>query len=530
MTNEGNLFGFFIDVLFIVFTISTLFVCTNAEGGEVDLFQQIHLSLLNTNDDYFVTFHSGFSTPFVVVTWVTMKVSEEPMVIYSATEQTSRKKLRATTHTYSEGDWKGFIHSVVLTDLQPAMRYDYSVGDASWDLWSPLFHFYSPPSPTQHLHKSRMASVAIFGDAGIFNASIQFYSFLQQNKSIDFVLHIGDFGYSLKRGIKWTVDNSAYGRDKQEAWDIWFRLIQPIAAYKPYMAALGNHEGYPFDYNFIPFSNRFRLPGSNGGLWYWFEYSNFHFVVLSSEHNYSKGSEQYRWLDRHLFTFTRLQNQGRATTTSRTNTQAEDESERNFYSSNDERYEVMWLIVIVHRSMYSSAISQGSILLLRRELEPLLSKYGVDLVLCGHDHSYERTHPVIDAKPVFLEANGNYSKSCGVDIPPIHLRAGTAGIELPEEWYPQPEWSAYRGNTSYGYIRLSSLDTYILRSEFVSIDGFVKDTIHVFKDPRKCLMVDISHHGVNELPAFVPLHVIEVWLLMLVVPLLLLMLLYLSRP
>jgi acid phosphatase type 7 len=32
--------------------------------------------------------------------------------------------------------------------------------------------------------------------------------------------------------------------------------------------------------------------------------------------------------------------------------------------------------------------------------EPLFLKYGVDLVLNGHMHCYERTLPVINAKPV----------------------------------------------------------------------------------------------------------------------------------
>lgn len=38
------------------------------------------------------------------------------------------------------------------------------------------------------------------------------------------------------------------------------------------------------------------MPGASSGFWYWFDYSSIHFVALSSDHNYSRGSEQYKWL------------------------------------------------------------------------------------------------------------------------------------------------------------------------------------------------------------------------------------------
>jgi hypothetical protein len=38
--------------------------------------------------------------------------------------------------------------------------------------------------------------------------------------------------------------------------------------------------------------------------------------------------------------------------------------------------------------MYSSAVKQGSNLVVRDLLEPILRRFGVQLVLSGHDHSY----------------------------------------------------------------------------------------------------------------------------------------------
>jgi hypothetical protein len=44
----------------------------------------------------------------------------------------------------------------------------------------------------------------------------------------------------------------------------------------------------------VPYTHRFYMPGNK--FWYWFDYSSIHFVALSSDHNYSYGSEQYLWL------------------------------------------------------------------------------------------------------------------------------------------------------------------------------------------------------------------------------------------
>jgi hypothetical protein len=50
-----------------------------------------------------------------------------------------------------------------------------------------------------------------------------------------------------------------------------------------------------------------------------------------------------------------------------------------------------WKVAFFHHPLYSSAERHGSRLDLRAELEPLLVRYGVDAVLTGHDHTYERT-------------------------------------------------------------------------------------------------------------------------------------------
>lgn len=50
-----------------------------------------------------------------------------------------------------------------------------------------------------------------------------------------------------------------------------------------------------------------------------------------------------------------------------------------------------WKMVVLHHPLYSSGKKHGSALGLRRLLEPMFMRYGVQAVFSGHDHIYERT-------------------------------------------------------------------------------------------------------------------------------------------
>src|SRR5215510_8325161 len=52
-----------------------------------------------------------------------------------------------------------------------------------------------------------------------------------------------------------------------------------------------------------------------------------------------------------------------------------------------------WKIVYFHHPIYSSGEKHGSNVELRSTLEPMLVKYGVDVVMTGHEHFYERIKP-----------------------------------------------------------------------------------------------------------------------------------------
>ena len=61
-----------------------------------------------------------------------------------------------------------------------------------------------------------------------------------------------------------------------------------------------------------------------------------------------------------------------------------------------------WKICFFHHPLYSSGEKHGPSLELRRVLEPMLIKYGVDVVFAGHEHFYERIKPQNDIQYFIL--------------------------------------------------------------------------------------------------------------------------------
>jgi predicted phosphodiesterase len=151
----------------------------------------------------------------------------------------------------------------------------------------------------------------------------------------DFVIMLGD---------------NIYGGSKPADFDKKYAV-----PYKPFMdagvkfyATLGNHD----DTN-----ERFYKPfNMNGESYYTYKKGNVRFFVLNSNYMDPK---QLAWLEN------QLQNSGKGD----------------------------WKICYFHHPLYTSAKFHGPSLDLRKSLEPLFIKYGVDVVFSGHEHVYERVHP-----------------------------------------------------------------------------------------------------------------------------------------
>ena len=97
-----------------------------------------------------------------------------------------------------------------------------------------------------------------------------------------------------------------------------------------------------------------------------------------------------------------------------------------------------WKVVFFHHPPWSSG-EHGSQLTMRRDFGPLFEQYGVDIVLTGHDHDYERSKAMVGdgVAP---------SGTRGV----VYWVVGSGGASLRSFPIAQPSWTAYRNNTDAG--------------------------------------------------------------------------------
>ncbi len=245
-------------------------------------------------------------------------------------------------------------------------------------------------------------------------------------------------------------------------WADFANNVQASAAFRPWMPCPGNHEieFHNGAQGFNSYLTRYSLP-HNGtpfpGLWYHFKVGSAFFISLSADdviyqdsgafvagpaplqpapstgnapispgtsfyiNGYSSGA-QTRWLEKTLVE-----------------------------ASQDEGID--WIIVQMHQDALSSAKNgNGSDKGIRETWLPLFDRYGVDLVLCGHDHDYERSWPVrgcnhdvgrdaatgmtVDTcqpKPVITAApaDGKFDTSHGT----VHLILGGGGTSAPLDVY-----------------------------------------------------------------------------------------------
>jgi 3',5'-cyclic AMP phosphodiesterase CpdA len=71
---------------------------------------------------------------------------------------------------------------------------------------------------------------------------------------------------------------------------------------------------------------------------------------------------------------------------------------------------IEWIFVIFHKPFYSSLSSHIQEYIMREKYQPVFDKYGVDIVLQGHNHIYDRTLPIKlnpnnISKPIVDESN-----------------------------------------------------------------------------------------------------------------------------
>lgn len=211
-----------------------------------------------------------------------------------------------------------------------------------------------------------------------------------------------------------TGDLVADGRVARD-WELFFRTANPLLRTTPFFPAIGNHDARGVLHETM--IDRWFTRAD----WYEVRAGDVLLLFLDTTLSYGGGSAQRRWLRERL------------------------EAARASIAAG----EASWIVVVHHHPAFSSA-RHGSEKDVQHELVPLYEEYGVDLVLTGHDHVYER-----------LERNGT-----------TYLVTGGGGAPLYEFKEALPE-SRVRAR-SYHYVRVTA-DAGRLALEAVDLDGNILD-------------------------------------------------------
>ncbi|KAE9417406.1 hypothetical protein Angca_009148, partial [Angiostrongylus cantonensis] len=403
--------------------------------------EQIHLSL-------------GGSTTEMVITWLTFSDTEKTLVNYGLiTDKKLPSIVEGKCSEFSEPSKRKnrirYIHRAVLTGLTPGTTYQYRVGSEYG--WSAVYRFTAlkPRSDGGYV-------IAVFGDLGNQNGrSLAKLQRMAQDGDIDLVLHVGDIAYNL------DTDDGNVG-------DEFLRQIEPIAAYVPYMTAVGNHEVSKNASNFSHYINRFTMPDSEHNLFYSFDLGSAHFVFFSTEfyfyteYGWKQIQNQWNWLIDDLM------------------------------KANKNRATVPWILTFGHRPMYcsdfdgddctkyESIIRTGLPKTHAYGLEKLFYHHEVDIEIWAHEHTYERMWPVFN-RTVY---NGTVSPYFN-PLAPVHIVSGSAGCRENTDTfvtYPGP-WSAKR-STDYGFgiLRIYN-STHVHFQQVAATKDKIQDDLWIVKHP-----------------------------------------------
>jgi hypothetical protein len=250
-------------------------------------------------------------------------------------------------------------HEVTLTGLTPDTQYFYAVGSTNATLAGGNTNFYfitSPPNGTP-----APTRIWVLGDAGTRTSSQRAvrdaFSSANGGRHTDLWLMLGDNAY----------ENGTDAEFQGAVFDMYPQTLRTSVLWP----TLGNHDtgGTTSFVDTYPYFRMFTLPknGEAGGIasgtehYYSFDFGNVHFICLDSQTaNRATNAPMATWAAADI-----------AATTAQ------------------------WIIAFWHHPPYSKGSHDSDVetqsLQMRRNFLPILEAGGVDLVLSGHSHSYERS-------------------------------------------------------------------------------------------------------------------------------------------
>ncbi len=303
------------------------------------------------------------------------KASESSITLKWRTDLTSKctvlygTSLNNLTDSISETS-KVTEHELSIINLLPETKYYYEIKDSLGIQKETASDLYFKTHPTPSTDGSLTAW--ILGDCGTGNNDARavrdaYYNYIGSDHT-DMILFLGDNAYND-------------GTDQQYQDAIFENMYENKLKNTIAWSCLGNHDGHSADSDSQtgPYYDIFSFPtaGESGGLasgteaYYSFDYGHVHFIILDSyETDRSIGGAMYNWC------LSDIQN-----TTAK------------------------WIVGIWHHPPYTKGSHnsdlESNLIQMRERFLPIFEDNGVDLVLSGHSHSYERSYYL----------NGHYGNS-----------------------------------------------------------------------------------------------------------------------
>ena len=266
------------------------------------------------------------------------------------------------------------------------------------------------------------------------------------NQGSDFTLGLGDYSY-------------------QSSANCFISRVNPID--ENMAIAIGNHENSGSE-DLNTYLSHF------GGLtrqYYSFNVQNVHFLVMATEISYSSGSAQHTFV-------------------------------KNDLAAASSNPDIDWIVVFFHKPMYSSSNSCSSsscsgVNSLRDTYHALFDQNGVDLVLEGHVHDYQRSAPIkfnanSKSNPIVTNNNLNtYNDPEGE----IHVIVGTGGVNF-HELEGQKSFIKSQQDDKFGHLNVALTNNgKTLTGKFIANDNTVMDQFTITKT---LLPTEICGNGVDD--------------------------------
>jgi hypothetical protein len=358
----------------------------------------------------------------IAVSWVTPTSVSNPTVTVGTVAGGFGRKITAETRTYTDSNngIQTITQHARIEGLQPDTAYVYRIVSDGETQVSGAFR--TAPEGRRPFRFTSVGDIAC-GDTVFSKASLNAVATAASIEQFDPVVHLvnGDLSYANSNQLS-----------QPQVWAEYFNNTQLSAANRPWMPTLGNHENEPGNgpQGYLSYQTRFTLPTNHSsdfeGNWYKFQVGSVLFVMLDNNDvcyqvdtgtflstgdnqiltGYSGGTQE-QWLEKTL--------REASTDTS-----------------------VDWIVAVTHQPAMSTSDAQGSDLGIRQNWMPLFYKYGVDFVLAGHDHDYERSYVVkgTDSGTILRpHVVSTELTKVDSDLGLVHLVIGTGGTKGHDDVY-----------------------------------------------------------------------------------------------